>query len=43
MQYPRCRTENRAEARFCCECRATFSAVCPISDAKVEAGTALPR
>ena len=37
MQCPRCRAENRDEARFCRECGGTFSAVCPSCGAKVEA------
>src|SRR5499433_4599917 len=39
MQCPRCRSENREEARFCRECGATFSALCPNCGVKVEAGS----
>ena len=39
MRYPRCRAENRDEARFCRESGATFSAGCPSCGAKVEAGS----
>jgi hypothetical protein len=34
MQRPRCWAENREEARFCRECGATFSALCPNCGAK---------
>jgi class 3 adenylate cyclase/tetratricopeptide (TPR) repeat protein len=39
VQCPRCRAENRDEARFCRECGATFSSACPSCGAKVEAGS----
>jgi class 3 adenylate cyclase/tetratricopeptide (TPR) repeat protein len=39
MQCPRCRSENREEARFCRECGATFSALCPNCGVKFEAGS----
>ena len=39
MQCPRCRAENRHEARFCRECGVTFSSACPSCGAKVEAGS----
>ena len=39
MQCPRCRAENRDEARFCRECGATFSSACPSCGAKVEPGS----
>jgi len=39
VQCPRCRAENRDEARFCRECGATFSSACPSCGAKVEPGS----
>jgi len=39
VQCPRCRAENRDEARFCRECGATFSSACPSCGATVEPGS----
>src|SRR5262252_7988256 len=39
VQCPRCRAENRDEARFCRECGVTFSCACPSCGAKVEPGS----
>jgi class 3 adenylate cyclase/tetratricopeptide (TPR) repeat protein len=39
VQCPRCRAENRDEARFCRECGATFSSACPSCGVKVEPGS----
>ena len=39
MQCPRCRAENRDEARFCRECGTTFSSACPGCGATVEPGS----
>src|SRR5262252_4331178 len=39
VQCPRCRAENRNEARFCRECGVTFSCACPSCGAKVEPGS----
>src|SRR5262245_44204068 len=39
VQCPRCRAENRDEARFCRECGSTFTSACPSCGTKVEPGS----
>lgn len=39
MHCPRCQADNRAGARFCRQCGATFAAACSGCGAKIQAGS----